>query len=111
MYATKKPADQTTAENQRSLRLISLACPHAVGSSASQTSPACSRGAIQYVTIKLREISTPEMLNVQILWRDKLTSQGIADNSEATVVPRPSNTSTAGRAQQSSVPNELKSEK
>lgn len=51
------------------------------------------------------------MLKVQILCRDRLTSHGAADNSEATVVPIPRRTRTDGSAQQMSVLNELKSEK
>ena len=51
------------------------------------------------------------MLKVQILCRDKLTSHGAADKTDATAVPIPSKTSTEGSAQQISVLNELKSEK
>jgi hypothetical protein len=51
------------------------------------------------------------MLKVHILWRDRLTSQGAAESSEATVVPNPSRTSTEGSAQQISVLKELKREK
>jgi hypothetical protein len=51
------------------------------------------------------------MLKVQTLWRDKLTSHGAAESSDATAVPMPNKTRTDGRAQQISVLNELKSEK
>ncbi len=55
---------------------------------------------MRYVTRKLSAISVPAMLNVHILCRDKLTSHGAADSSEATVVPIPKRTSTEGSAQQ-----------
>jgi hypothetical protein len=64
-----------------------------------------------YVITKLIAIKVPAMLKVQTLWRDRLTSQGAADKSDATAVPIPSNTSTDGSAQQISVLKELKSEK
>lgn len=51
------------------------------------------------------------MQNVHILWRDKVTSHGIAESSDATVAPIPSNTSTEGNAQHSNVLNELNREK
>jgi hypothetical protein len=60
---------------------------------------------------KLAAMSVPAMLKVQILCRDKLTSHGAAESSDATAVPIPRRTSTDGRAQQMSVLNELKSEK
>jgi len=60
---------------------------------------------------KLIVIITPEILNVQILCRDRVTSHGAADSSEATAVPIPRRTRTDGSAQQMSVLNELKSEK
>jgi hypothetical protein len=56
-------------------------------------------------------MSVPAMLKVQILCREKLTSQGAAERSDATAVPIPNRTSTDGRAQQMRVLNELKSEK
>jgi len=66
---------------------------------------------MRYVITKLIAISTPAMLNVQILCLDKLTSQGAADSSDATVVPIPRRTRTDGKAQQISVLNELNREK
>jgi hypothetical protein len=51
------------------------------------------------------------MLKVHILWRERLTSHGAAESTEATADPIPSRTSTDGSAQHSKVLNELKSEK
>ena len=88
------------AEPQSRTRLSLLTSPHVVGSSASQVSPSRRRGAMTYVMTKLQAISVPAMLNVQILCRERLTSQGAAESREATAVPMPSSTSTEGNAQQ-----------
>ena len=61
--------------------------------------------------MKLRAMSVPEMEKVQILWRERVTSHGATDSSEATVAPRPRSTRTDGSAQQRSVLSEVKREK
>jgi hypothetical protein len=88
-----------------------LTSPQVVGSSDSQASPSRRRGAITYVITKLAAIRLPAMLKVHILCRDKLTSQGAAESSDATAVPIPSKTSMDGNAQQIKVLKELKREK
>src|SRR5690348_16999633 len=56
-------------------------------------------------------MSTPAVVNTQALCWDNLTSQGTSDRTLATVAPSPNSTSSDGKAQQSSVPNEVKSDK
>jgi hypothetical protein len=63
------------------------------------------------VITKLIAINRPAMLNVHILCLDKLTSQGAANSSDATVVPIPRRTRTDGKAQQMRVLKEPKREK
>src|SRR5229473_3250845 len=52
-------------------------------------------------------MSSPDKANTQSLCRDKLTSQGALERSDATVAPRPRRTSSEGRAQQKSVPSDV----
>jgi hypothetical protein len=60
---------------------------------------------------KLAKMRVPAMLKVHTLCRDRLTSHGAAESTEATAVPSPNRTRTEGKAQQMSVLKELKSEK
>jgi hypothetical protein len=64
-----------------------------------------------YVIAKLAAMRVPAMLKTQTLCREKLTSHGAAERTDATAVPIPRSTSTDGRAQQISVLKELKREK
>lgn len=61
--------------------------------------------------MKLSAINVPEMENVQCLWRDRVTSQGINESIDATDAPKPNSTNNEGRAQHSKVPSEVKREK
>lgn len=58
---------------------------------------------------KFPAMSMPEIAKTQVLRWDSVTSHGTAERKAATVVPSPNRTSNDGRAQQSSVPSELKS--
>lgn len=99
------------AEHHSSTLLNRLACPHAVGSSASQDCPRVSLGTIQYILKKLAAINTPEILNVQSLCRESVTSHGSAESADATVAPNPSRTRTEGNAQHNSVLSDVNREK
>src|SRR5579863_5915426 len=56
-------------------------------------------------------MSTPAVVNTQTLWWDNSTSQGTNERTDATVAPRPNSTSNEGKAQQSSVPNDVNSDR
>jgi hypothetical protein len=51
------------------------------------------------------------MPNTTTLWCESVTSHGIADRNEATVVPNPTSTSNDGSAQQSNVLTDVNKEK
>jgi hypothetical protein len=86
-----------------------LASAHAVGSSALHARFSC--GINQYMLIKLAAINTTEMLKVQALCRESVTSQGKAESADATVAPNPASTNKEGRAQHKSVLSEVNKEK
>jgi len=108
--ATKNPARYNSAETQITILLNREAVEHASGVSGGQAWDR-SRGATKYIFRKLAAMSAPEIPKTQGLCRDNATSQGQAVSVEATDAPRPASTSRDGRAQQSNVPTELKSEK
>jgi hypothetical protein len=60
---------------------------------------------------KLNAINIPEITNVHCLCLESVTSHVNADSVEATDAPSPASTRSDGRAQQSSVPNDVKREK
>jgi len=60
---------------------------------------------------KLIAINTPDTENVHALWRERVTSHGMNERNDATDAPRPNNTSSDGRAQQSRVLTDVNSEK
>jgi hypothetical protein len=64
-----------------------------------------------YMLTKPRAINAPEIANVHDLCRDNVTSHGRNDSTDATDAPRPNKTRSDGRAQQSKVPRDVKSEK
>jgi hypothetical protein len=59
----------------------------------------------------LAKISSPAMANVQFLWRENAISHGAAETTDATVAPRPISTNSDGKAQQSKVLKDVKSDK
>jgi hypothetical protein len=61
--------------------------------------------------MKLRTIKAPDIENVQALWRESITSQGMTESIDATDAPSPINTSNDGRAQHNNVLRDVNSDK
>src|SRR5436853_385319 len=80
-------------------------------SSPTAQAAAFNRGTTRLTYTRFAAISTPAIANVQFLCRESVTSHGIVASAEATVAPSPSNTSSDGNAQHSSVPTDENSER
>src|SRR5438045_9721574 len=98
------------AENHSTMRLTRLARRHASLPGGQALICPMRRGS-RYICKKLSAINVPETANTQFLCRDNVTSQGTAERNDATVAPRPTNTSSKGRAQHSRALNEVNSER
>lgn len=60
---------------------------------------------------KLKAINAPDIENVHALCRERVTSHGMNESSDATDAPKPNNKSSDGSAQQSRVLRDVNSEK
>jgi len=63
------------------------------------------------VWTKLKTINAPDKENVHALWRERVTSHGMNESSDATEAPRPNKTSSEGRAQHIKVLRDVNNEK